>query len=101
MAVDTESQLTTAVDVLPGNAPDNQEAPELAEKSDTSVHRRRKPVVETLGDTAYGEGGSRQVVVDTGRNLLARLPGRPNPKCLLKEDFIIDLPAGSRTCPVG
>ena len=98
VVVDTDTQLITAVDVLPGNAPDNLGALELVEQSEASADA---PVVETMGDTAYGDGGTRQVFADAGRKLVARVPGRPNRKCFPKEDFIIDLVAGNCTCPAG
>ena len=40
VAVDTESQLITAVDVLPGNAHDSEKALELVEQSEASSPRR-------------------------------------------------------------
>ena len=96
--VDTDSQLITAVDVLPGNAPDNLGALELVEQSEVSAEA---PVVDAMGDTAYGDGGTGQVFADAGRKLVARVPGRPNRKCFPKEDFNIDLTPGSCTCPAG
>ena len=98
VVVDTESQLITAVDVLPGNAADNLGALELVEQSEASAD---VAVVEAMGDTAYGDGGTRQAFADAGRRLVARVPGRPNRKCFPKDDFVIDLLAGSCTCPVG
>ena len=98
VAVDTDTQLITAVDVLPGNAADNLGALELVEQSETSAG---VPVSEAMGDTAYGDGGTRQVFVDAGRKLVARVPGRPNRKHFPKEDFVIDLVAGACTCPAG
>ena len=98
VVVDTDSQLITAVDVLPGNAPDNLGALELVEQSEVSSD---VSVVETMGDTAYGDGGTRQAFADAGRRLVARVPGRPNRKCFPKEDFVIDLTQGSCTCPAG
>ena len=98
VVVDTDSQLITAVDVLPGNAADNLGALELVEQSEASAD---VPVVEALGDTAYGDGGTRQVFADAGRKLVARVPGRPNRKHFPKDDFVIDLVAGSCTCPAG
>ena len=92
VAVDTDTQLITAVDVLPGNAADNLGALELVEQSETSAG---VPVSEAMGDTAYGDGGTRQVFVDAGRKLVARVPGRPNRKHFPKEDFVIDLVAGA------
>ena len=59
------------------------------------------PVVEAMGDTAYGDGGTRQDFADAGRRLVARVPGRPNSKHFPKDDFVIDLAQGSCTCPAG
>ena len=98
IVVDTDSQLITAVEVLPGNAPDNLGALELVEQSEanTSV-----PAAEIMGDAAYGDGDTRQAFADAGRTLIARVPGRPNRSHFPKEDFRIDLEAGSCTCPAG
>ena len=59
------------------------------------------PVEEAMGDAAYGDGGTRQAFADAGRILIARMPGRPNRTHFPKEDFRIDLEAGSCTCPAG
>ena len=98
VVVDTDTQLITAVDVLPGNAPDNLGALELVEQSEINAD---VPVVEAMGDNAYGDGGTRQVFADAGRKLVARVPERPNRKHFPKEDFTIDLAVGTCTCPAG
>ncbi len=98
IAVDTDSQLITAVAVLPGNAPDNLGALELVEQSEANTG---VPVQEALGDAAYGDGVTRQVFADAGRKLVARVPGRPDRQRFPKDDFAIDLVAGSCTCPAG
>ncbi len=98
IVVDTNTQLITAVDVLPGNAPDNLGALELVEQSETNTGL---PVAEAVGDAAYGDGATRQTFSDAGRRLVARVPGRPNRKHFPKDDFVIDLAAGSCTCPAG
>ena len=59
------------------------------------------PVVEAMGDAAYGDGDTRQAFADAGRTPTARVPGRPNRKHFPKEDFHIDLEAGACTCPAG
>ena len=46
IVVDTDSQLITAVDVLPGNAPDNLGALELVEQSEANTG---VPVEEAMG----------------------------------------------------
>ena len=98
VVVDTDTQLITAVDVLPGNAWDSRGALELVEQSEASAG---VPVVEAMGDAAYGDGGNRQDFADAGRKLVARVPGRPNRKHFPKEDFVIDLLAGTCTCSSG
>ena len=98
IVVDTDSQLITAVDVLPGNAPDNLGALELVEQSEASTD---SVVQEAMGDAAYGDGGTRQTFADAGRQLVAKVPGRPNRSHFPKDDFHLDLAAGSCTCPAG
>ena len=98
IVVDTDTQLITAVDVLPGNAPDNLGALELVEASETSTG---SVVEEAMGDAAYGDGNTRQTFADAERRLVAKAPGRPNRKHFPKDDFHLDLAAGSCTCPAG
>ena len=100
IVVDTDSQLITAVDVLPGNAPDNLGAlaMELVERSEASTG---SVVEEAMGDAAYGDGGTRQTFAEAGRRLVAKVPGRPDRKHFPKNDFHLDLAAGSCTCPAG
>ena len=98
VVVDTDTQLITAVDVLPGNAWDSMGALELVEQSEASAG---VPVDEAMGDAAYGDGGARQDFADARRKLVARVPGRPNRKHCPKDDFVIDLGAGACTCPAG
>ena len=85
VVVDTDTQLITAVDVLPGNAPDNLGALELVEQSEASAG---VPVVEAMGDTAYGDGSTRQAIVAAGRKLVARVQGQATGAIV---------PAGKRT----
>ena len=98
IVVDTGTQLITALEVLPGSAPDNLGALELVEQSEANTG---VPVEGTLADAAYGDGDTRQGFADAGRALIARVPGRPNRKHFPKEDFRIDLEAGAGTCPAG
>ena len=98
IVVDTDTQLITAVEVLPGNAPDNLGSLELVEASEANAG---VPVEEAMGDAAYGDGDTRQDFADAGRTLIAKVPGRPNRKHFPKEDFHIDLEAGTCTCPAG
>ena len=84
IVVDTASQLITAVDVLPGNAPDKLGALELVEQSEASTG---SVVEEAMGDAAYGDGGTRQTCAEAGRRLVAKAPGRPNRQHFPKNDF--------------
>ena len=98
VVVDTDSQLITAVDILPGNAQDNEGALELVEQSEGNTGME---VEETIGDAAYGDGATRQAFADDGRTLIAKVPGRPHKAHFPKQDFKIDLKAGTCTCPAG
>lgn len=98
IVVDTDSQLITAIDVLPGNAPDNTRALELVKQTEENTGME---VAETIGDAAYGDGPTRQAFADAERTLIAKVPGRPDKAYFPKEDFIIDLEAGTCTCPAG
>ena len=79
IVVDTDTQLITAVEVLPGNAPDNLGALELVEQSEANTG---VPVEEAMGDAAYGGGDTRQAFAGAGRTLIARVPGPPKPETL-------------------
>ena len=98
VAVDTDSQVITDVDVLPGNASDNVGAMEMVERSEEGTGSE---VEETIGDVAYGDGGTRQSFADAGRILIAKVPQRPDSRRFPKEDFEIDLESGTCTCPAG
>jgi len=98
IAVDTDNQLFTAVDVIAGNAPDKTGSLNLVEQSEENTDC---PVDESMGDCAYGDGATRQIFVDAGRTLIAKVPGRPDKAHFPKEDFKIDLEAGACTCPAG
>ena len=79
-------------------APDNLGALELVEQSEASTG---SVVEEAMGDAADGDGGTRQTFADAGRRLVAKAPGRPDRKHFPKNDFHLDLAAGSCTCPAG
>ncbi len=98
VAVDPDSQLITAGGVLPGNARDSAGALELVEESEENAGSE---VEEAIGDAAYGDGATRQAFADADRTLIAKVPGRPNTAHFPKEDFHIDLDAGTCTCPAG
>jgi hypothetical protein len=98
VAVDPESQLIAAADVLAGNAPDHEGALQLVEQAEANAEA---VVEETVGDCAYGDGGTRQTFATAGRNLVAKVATRRGGTQLPKEDFRIDLESMSCTCPSG
>src|SRR5207245_2245950 len=56
-------------------------------------------VEETLADSAYGDGQTRQQFHDAGRTLIAKVPTMTNQGRFPKTDFRMDLEAGTCTCP--
>jgi hypothetical protein len=96
IAVDTESQLITAVDVVAGNAPDHSGALALVEASERATDAQ---VSETVADCAFGDGATRQAFADAGRELVAKVPAMRNGGCFPKTDFTIDLDGERCICP--
>jgi len=98
VAVDTDSQLITAVDVLPGNAADAERALAVVEASEAATECR---VEEVLGDCAYGAGETRAEFAATGRTIVAKVPEPYNGELFAKTAFRIDLETRQCTCPNG
>jgi hypothetical protein len=96
VAVDTDTQLITAVDVLAGNAPDAQQALEVVEASEVATGCE---VAEVMGDCAYGAGETRAEFAAAGRTLIAKVPDIQNQGYFAKTDFHLDLEAGTCSCP--
>jgi len=96
VAVDTDSQLITAVDVLAGNAADAEHALEVVEATEAATDCE---VVEVIGDCAYGAGGTRAEFAESGRTLVAKVPEVQNQGFFAKTAFQIDLETGTCTCP--
>src|SRR6266581_5680509 len=96
VAVDTDSQLITAVEVLPGNAADADRALEVVEATEAATDCE---VVEVIGDCAYGAGSTRAEFADSGRTIVAKVPEIHNQKFFAKTAFQIDVETGTCTCP--
>jgi len=96
VAVDTDEQLITAVDVLAGNAPDDEDALALVEQTEQATGCA---VAETDGDCAYGDGETRAAFAAAGRTLRAKVPTVRNGERFPKTAFTLDLAAGTCTCP--
>jgi hypothetical protein len=98
VAVDPDTQLITAVDVLPANAPDSERALELVEATEVNSGAE---VEETIGDCSYGDGTTRAIFEQAGRRLVARVPRPHNQGQFTKEAFRIDVEAQTCTCLAG
>ena len=88
IAVDPESQLITAADVLAGNVQDHERALQLVEQAEANAEG---VVEETVGDCAYGDSETRQLFADGGRKLVAKVASRRGQAQFPEEDFRIDL----------
>ncbi|MFC2023486.1 IS1182 family transposase [Chloroflexota bacterium] len=98
IAVDAESQLITAVEVLAGNAADSEQALELTAASEENTGLK---VEETIGDCAYGSGNTRQAFADEDRKLVAKVGRHGRRGQIPKEEFRINLGDMTCTCPAG
>jgi hypothetical protein len=98
LAVDPESQLITAADVLAGNAADHERALELVEQAEANAGVM---VEEVVGDCAYGDDNTRKTFAEAGRKLVAKVATRRGGAQFPKEDFLLDLGSMSCVCPAG
>jgi hypothetical protein len=98
VAVDPESQLIMAADVMAGNVQDHERALELVERVEANAD---VTVEETVGDCAYGDSGTRQTFAEAGRKLVAKVANRRGQARFPKDDFRIDLETMSCVCPAG
>jgi hypothetical protein len=98
VAVDMDSQLICGVDVLAGNAGDQEKALELVHQAERVTEAQ---VEETVGDCAYGGGPTRKAFADEQRVLTAKVPASHNGDCFPKTAFVIDLDRMEVRCPAG
>lgn len=98
ICVDTDSKLILDVDVIAGNAPDNQGALAMTQRA---ANNTGLSVAKTLGDCAYGDGLTRQAFDEAGIELSAKVPSPPANDPFSKARFILDLTNKIATCPAG
>jgi hypothetical protein len=98
VAVDMKSQLIGAVEVLAGNAGDQEKALELVHQTERVMEAE---VEETVGDCAYGGGPTRRAFAEEERVLTAKVPVSTNGDCFPKSEFVIDLEKQEVRCPAG
>ncbi len=99
VAVDSESQIITDVDVLAGNVSDAEGALKQVERTEANTEEK---VAQTTGDCAYGNVDTREEFAEVGRDLAAKVPGEgSNGGRFPKSAFAIDLEQETVTCPGG
>jgi len=98
VAVDLESQLIGAVEVLAGNAGDQEKALGLVHQTERVMEAAVK---ETVGDCAYGGGPTRRAFAEEERVLTAKVPVSTNGDCFPKSEFAVDLEKREVRCPAG
>jgi hypothetical protein len=105
VAVDVQSGLILATDVLAGDVADATDVLPLVEQAQINSEA---VIDETIGDCAYGDGATRQAFKDAGKKLVAKVPtSSGNGALFAKSVFRIELPVeGSLefakvTCPGG
>ena len=96
--VDVDTGLILAVDIIAGNAPDNEGALDLVNKASSNAGL---PVSKAIGDCAYGDGATRQAFHDAGIPLSAKVPSPPASDPFHKGRFILDLTNMIAACPAG
>jgi len=102
VALDPDHELVTAVTVTPGNAGDASVALALLADEMAATADPDTPPVTVYGDSAYGTGPV-LAALDEAR-AVSRVKVQPAsgiPGMFTKDDFAIDLAAGTVTCPAG
>lgn len=94
-AVEPETGLITACSLTPGNVADGPAGVALLAGDDQEL--------EILADSAYGSGEVRAALEEAGhRQTIKPIPLRQHiPGGFTKDDFDVDLDAGTVTCPAG
>lgn len=100
LAVEPESQLITAVDVLPANAHDSQDAQALINETTATTG---STVDTVIGDGAYGTIEARLDAQEAAvpYTLVAPVAHAPRTGRFTKEDFQIDIAHSEVRCPAG
>jgi len=96
VAVDTESRLITAVEVIPANESDGDRAAELVERSEANTGSE---VEQVIGDTAYGSMETRAQLGE--REVIAPTVKPRSKRSIVKTDFQIDVEHDRVVCPEG
>ncbi|MFH0989689.1 MAG: transposase, partial [bacterium] len=100
LAVEPSSQIITAVDLIPANAHDSQDAQALI---DESAEKTGLSVTTVIGDGAYGTIEARLDAqeAEIPYTLVAPVAQLPRTGRFTKEDFHIDIEHSEVRCPAG
>ncbi len=97
IVTDHGNELILSVATTAANVPDGPQAAGLIRAAKAAG----VPVVEVLGDTAYGDGDTRVAVEQVGVKVTAKTqPPAPTGR-FPKTDFVVDPDGTSATCPAG
>jgi hypothetical protein len=105
IAIDPESELISEVAITPGNAADRDVIDELL-APDTSAEQQQQVAdgeldpLTVMGDSAYADGKTLERLAGDGHQVMAKVPpARNTTGGFAKDQFTIDLSAGTVTCP--
>jgi transposase len=98
IAVEPDTGLITAVDVVDAGTHDGDTGLPLTEQTERNTGLE---VEETIGDTAYGDATTREDFEAAKRRIIAKVPTPSRAGLIPKTDFTIDLAVGTCTCPAG
>lgn len=94
---DHDNELILGVATTAANVADGPQAAGLI----TAAKAAGVPVTEVLGDTAYGDGDTRQAVEQVGVKVTAKTQPPASTGRFPKTDFMVDPDELSATCPAG
>jgi transposase len=97
IVTDHDNELILAVATTAANQPDGPQAAGLV----ATAKAAGVPVSEVLGDTAYGDGDTREAVEAVGAKVTAKTQPATATGRFPKTDFVVDPDTPSATCPAG
>ena len=98
VSVETGHGFITAIEVTPANVHDAEAAPHLIRNQ--QAHGLNSSA--NVGDMAYSAAELRVWAREHGTEVVAKVPPAPGtPGCFRKDDFHVDLEAGTVRCPAG
>ena len=99
IVVDTEDGVILSTGVQAGNVHDRENATELIESASKASGAK---IEHVLGDTAYGDMGTRRQIEDLEAKVIAKAPPVSGKKgCFKRDEFRVDDRRGTARCPAG